>query len=103
MQQTLLKVKTLQKFVKKYGDDAVISQTITKMVDYKSQIYDEQINKLTKDLKRFEKKYKKESASFYREFKDGKLGDNMDFIEWSSLYQMRNSLVDKKAELAGMK
>ena len=101
MQQTLTKVKTLQKYLQKYGDDAVISQTITKMMDYKAQKYDEQINKLNKDLKKFEKKYKKNSAIFYEEFKDGRLGDNMDFIEWSSLYQMRNNLVNKKRELAG--
>jgi hypothetical protein len=103
MQQTLTKVKTLQKFLRKYGDDVIISQTIAKMVDYKAQRYDEQINKLNKDLKRFEKKYKKESAIFFEEFKDGRLRDDMDFIEWSSLYQMRNSLVNKKMELAGIR
>jgi len=103
MQQTLSIVKTLQKYLQKYGDDAVISQTIAKMMDYKAQKYDEQINRLNKDLKRFEKKYKKESAIFYEEFKDGRLGDDMDFIEWSSLYQMRNTLINKKMELEGVR
>ena len=99
MQQTLSKVKTLEKFIQKYGEDVVISQTITKMLDYKVRQYDSAIKRLNCDLRRFERKYKKESSVFLKEFKDGKLGDNMDFIEWASLYQMRNRFVEKKTEL----
>jgi hypothetical protein len=61
------------------------------------------LNRGKSNLKRFERKYKKESSIFFEEFKEGRLGDNMDFIEWSSLYQMRNNLVKKKAELTGAK
>ncbi len=99
MQQTLSKVKTLEKFVQKYGEDAVISQTITKMLDYKIQKYDEEIKRLNKLIKRFERLYKKESSVFFSEFQKGNLGDKMDFIEWDSLYQMRNRLIEKKTEL----
>ena len=99
MQQTLSKVKTLEKFVQKYGEDAVISQTITKMLDYKIQKYDEEIKRLNKLIKRFERLYKKESSVFFPEFQKGNLGDKMDFIEWDSLNQMRNRLIEKKTEL----
>jgi len=99
MQQTLAKVKNLEKFIQKHGEDSVISQTITKMLDYKIQEYDEKINKLNKDLKKYERKYKKESPLFFDEFNKGRLGDEMDFIEWTSLYQMRSKLFKKKAEL----
>lgn len=99
MQQTLSKVKTLEKFVQKYGEDAVISQTITKMLDYKIQKYDEEIRRLNKLIKRFERLYKKESSVFFSEFQKGNFGDKMDFIEWDSLYQMRNRLIEKKTEL----
>lgn len=103
MAQTLLKVKNLEKFIKKHGDDRFISQTINKMLTYKIQKYEEEIERLNKELKRFERSCNKESSTFFKEFKSGKLGDNMDFIEWSSLYQMRNRLLEKKAELEGMK
>jgi len=103
MQQTLSKVKTLEKFIQKHGDDAFISNTIAKMLDYKLQQYDEKIKRLNKDLKRFERIYKKDSSVFFKEFKEGRLGDEMDFVEWSSLYQMRNHLLEKKAELEGTK
>jgi hypothetical protein len=99
MRQTLSKVKTLERFVKKYGDDAMISQTITKMLDYHLQKYNEQLKKLERDLERFERIYGKDSSVFFKEFEDGKLGDNMDFVEWSSIYQMRNNLLEKKREL----
>jgi len=58
---------------------------------------------LDKELKKFERTYKKESPVFFKEFKEGRLGDEMDFVEWSSLYQMRNHLLEKKAELEGTK
>src|SRR3989338_8645363 len=103
MQQTLSKVKHLEKFIQKYGEDVVISQTITKMLEYKIKEYDEEINRLNKELKKFERKYKKESSVFFDEFNKGRLGDDMDFIEWSSLYQMRSRLIEKKAELEGTK
>ena len=103
MQQTLAKVRNLEKFIQKYGEDVVISQTINKMLEYKIREYDEEINRLNKVLKKFERKYKKESSVFFDEFNKGRLGDDMDFIEWSSLYQMRSRLIEKKAELEGTK
>lgn len=99
MQQTLLQVRKLEKFVQKHGEDAFLSQTISKMVDYKIHKYNEEIKRLDKDLKRFERTYKKDSSLFFKEFKEGRMGDSMDFIEWSSLYQMRNNLLKKKLEL----
>lgn len=103
MQQTLAKVKNIEKFIQKYGEDVVISQTIVKMLEYKIQKYDEDIKRLNKELKRFERKYKKKSSVFFDEFDKGRLGDDMDYIEWASLYQMRNRLAEKKAELEEIK
>lgn len=101
MEQTLLKVKNLEKFIKKHGDDPFMSKTISKMIDYKLQNCDEEIKDLNRELKKFERKYKKESSVFFKEFKEGMTGDDMDFIEWSSLYQMRIGLLEKKTALKG--
>jgi len=46
MQQTLSKVKTLEKFIQKHGESAFISQTISKMLDYQIHKYDEKIRRL---------------------------------------------------------
>jgi len=101
MDQTLLKVKTLQKFIQKHGEDIFISQTISKMLNYKIKEYEKKIKKLDKDIKRFERTYKKDSSVFFKEFRAGNAGDDMDVVEWASFYQMRNLLLDKKAELEG--
>ena len=77
----------------------MISQTISKMLSYKIQKCDEAIKRINKDLKKFERSYKKEPPDFIREFEGGKLGDSMDFMEWSSLYRMLNRLNGKKAAL----
>jgi hypothetical protein len=102
MEQTLLKVKNLEKFVERHGEDTFISQTISKMLAYKAQNYNMEIERLNRKLKKFEQTYEKDSQVFSEEFKDGKLGDQMDFIEWSSLYQIRNSLLEKEKELQGI-
>lgn len=39
-------------------------------------------------LKTFEARYHMSSSSFYQQFKAGKLGDAMDFFEWSVFYEM---------------
>lgn len=102
MEQTLSKVKNLEKFIQKHGEDAFISQTISKMLAYRVQEYKEEIRRLDKTLRKFERTYEKKSAVFFQEFVEGRLGDGMDFVEWSSLYQIRNRLLEKKKELEGM-
>ncbi|MGR3172994.1 MAG: hypothetical protein ACUZ8N_00140 [Candidatus Scalindua sp.] len=103
MEQTLAKVKNLEKFIQKHGEDTFFSQSISKMLDYKIQNYEEEIKRLNRELKKYERKYKRDSSVFFKEFKKGKTGDDMNLIEWPSLYQMRKRLFEKMAELKGKK
>jgi len=73
------------------------------MLDYKIKHYEVEIQRLYKELKTFERAYGMKSSVFFRKFSEGRLGDDIDFIEWSSLYQMYNRLVGKKVELEGKK
>lgn len=64
------------------------------------------VAKLNKELKsvqqalsRFERIYGKASDIFLTEYKAGKAGDNIAFIEWSSLVIMRNRLLVEQAAL----
>ncbi|MEA5620416.1 hypothetical protein VB711_21595 [Cronbergia sp. UHCC 0137] len=52
----------------------------------------QQINELENDLQVFEQKYQLSSNDFYRQFKTGELGDDVDFVEWSVFYQMWSDL-----------
>lgn len=103
MKQTLLKVKNLEKFIEKHGEDTFISQSISKMLDYKIAKYEEKIKRFNKELKVFERAYGMKSSVFFKKFSEGKMGDDMDFIEWSSLYQIHNRFLGKKVELEGKK
>ena len=47
-----------------------------------------QIQELETDLQAFEQQYQLSSEEFYRQFKTGPLGDDVDFVEWSAFYQM---------------
>ena len=102
MKKTLAKVKDLERFIRKHGDDALIAQTISKLLSYKIQQYDKEIRELDRELKKFERAHHMESSDFFKDFTEGKLGDEMDFVEWSSLYQMRQRLFDRRQELEGV-
>ena len=101
MEQTLLKLKNLEDFIQRYGEDSFVSRTISKMLSYKIQKYEEEIKTLNKELKKFEQTHKKETSVFFREFNEGLLGDEMDFVEWSSLYRLHNRLLERKNTLEG--
>ena len=51
MKQILSKVKNLEKFIEKHGDDTFISQSISKILNYKIAKYEEKIQELCKELK----------------------------------------------------
>lgn len=96
---TLTQLKKLEKYVKTYGDDHLITSSLSKIMDYKVQHYDKLLNELRSDLISLEKKYHKKSDDFYRLFKKGELGDDMDFVEWGSLYDMYQRILNKKKML----
>lgn len=103
MPESMEKIKALEKFLSKHGDDGYISNTLTKMLEYKIQQYDQDIATRQEDLRELEKKYAMTSAEFFANFQKGSLGDEADIVEWASLYQMCQNLLAKKEELAGAK
>lgn len=99
MSKTLARVKSLNQFIRKHGEDALIAETISKMLDYKVQQYQTEINKLNGEIGKFERTHIMVSSDFYKKYLEGNLGDELDFVEWSALYQMRQRLLDKKVDL----
>lgn len=41
-----------------------------------------------RELFQFEQRFSMDSKTFSEKFEKGKLGDNMDFFEWSALYEL---------------
>jgi len=96
---TIAQLKKLEKYISIYGDDRLIASSLSKIVDFKIQQNEKLLQDLRNDLIFFEKKYDKKSAEFYHSFKKGELGDEMDFVEWSSLYDMYQRIDEKKRML----
>jgi hypothetical protein len=55
----------------------------------------QRLERYERDLREFENRYGLDSATFYRRFEAGELGDAMDFFEWASLYELRQDLLEK--------
>ncbi|WP_338818453.1 hypothetical protein MTCOM_23620 [Moorella thermoacetica] len=66
----------------------------------------EEINRTVEDLKKslgyFEKKYGMATETFYQEFIQGILDDNMDFFEWKATKDMLDELKIEKEALLGV-
>ena len=75
-----------------------IAQIIPSLSPAERQLLDSQVNHvnsiqqnisdLEQKLKNLDTKYKMSSSNFYQKFQAGKLGDEMDFFEWSVFYEM---------------
>lgn len=49
----------------------------------------------TDEMGRFEQRFGIDTASFYKQFQAGALGDDMDYFEWAGLYELREDLLQK--------
>jgi uncharacterized protein YhaN len=76
-----------------YSDKFAISLTNIILEEIKS--IEQEIHEIKVDLQTFEQQYKLSSEEFYQQFKAGKLGDEIDFVEWSAFYQMWYSLQER--------
>lgn len=76
-----------------YSDNFAVSLRNIFIEEIKS--IEQQIREIEVDLQAFEKQYKLSSQQFYQQFKNGKLGDRIDFVEWSAFYQMWCSLQER--------
>jgi hypothetical protein len=85
-----------------YFDEAELDLILGKLLDVALSQHRLRLERYEQDLREFEKRYGMESATFYRRFEAGELGDAMDFFEWAGLYELRRDIVEKirRLELA---
>ena len=46
------------------------------------------LEELAESLAALERRYRMPSATFYESYQKGELGDDLDFVEWASLYEL---------------
>jgi hypothetical protein len=63
-------------------------QILSKLIDTLLSQQRLRVGKYKRDLHEFEERYGMDSASFYRRFESGELGDAMDYFEWAGLYEL---------------
>ena len=77
------------------ADEAELDQVVGKLLDLTLGQHRRRLEQYEHDLRAFEVQYSMDSATFYRRFEVGELGDAMDCFEWVGLYELRQDLLDK--------
>lgn len=78
----------------------VTHRTLDKMLSYEATLCEEQLALLEADLKLFETRYKLSSMEFFQRYQSGQIADDMDYVEWASLFQMVERLRQRKSILS---
>ncbi len=89
MQQLMTKLKTLQAV---YADSSELELAFDKLIGGKLSEQRLKLARYDRDLAQFEQQYGMSSPEFYRRFESGDLGDDMDYFEWSGLWELRQKL-----------
>ena len=85
----------LEQLAQMYRDDQaseVMERTLIKLFQYEADVCRDQLAQLTKDLAEYEQQYGQSSQAFYAQFQQGRTDDRMDYVEWTSLFQMTQRL-----------
>lgn len=81
-------------------DDQEFDRLLGKILEARLGQQRHRLQQYARDLQEFELRFDMESPLFYRRFEAGELGDNMDFFEWASLYELYREVQNKVERLA---
>jgi hypothetical protein len=101
MSDVLSKVKILEDLIKTGREDEVISKTIDKLTLYKLDTLKKDLEDIENKIFILEKKYKMDSGQFLQRFEQGKMEDDIDYLEWSSLLDMKDRITQRLKTFEG--
>jgi len=93
------KLKTLGKLAELGGEDPLIDQTITKLLDYAADRHRKDLEDLTTKLHALEEQFGMRSDLFSQKFHRGELGDDEEFFRWDALVEMQRRVAQRLALL----
>jgi hypothetical protein len=96
----LEKLKTLEKLAELGGEDRVMDQTITKLLDYAAGKHRKDLEDITAKLQALEEQFGITSDLFSQKFHSGELGDDEEFFRWDALVAMQRRIADRLAMLS---
>jgi len=91
--QILKKLQLLQELIgeEDMGDE-VTEVTISKPLSYEIDKLRGRQNQIRERLNAFEEAYRLKTEEFVRQFREGTMGDAMDFFEWAALTDMYHEI-----------
>ncbi|EKF86383.1 hypothetical protein [Methanobacterium formicicum] len=95
------KIRILEELAKLGGEDEVFILTIDKLTRYKMDKLDEDLKEIEAQMRSFEEEYGLDSDEFILKFDKGETEDNIDFMEWASLYDMKKRIHNRLMLLEG--
>ena len=97
--QILKKLRLLQELIgeEEVGDE-VTDATISKLLSYEIDKLRGRQNQIRGKLTAFEESYSLQTEEFVRQFREGTMGDAMDFFEWAALADMYHEISQRLAE-----
>jgi hypothetical protein len=87
--QTLADLQNLATLYRQGHRSPVIERTVEKMVALERDRARQEAAKIEAKLQMYEQRHEMTSEDFYRRFRAGELGDDIDWVEWSVFYEMR--------------
>ncbi len=92
---TLNKLQGLERLYRQGFHSEIIDRTIDKLLDMESHRARKEQRELEAHLAAYESQYQISSKEFYRRFRAGELGDEMDFVEWSIFYELHRVILER--------
>ncbi|MEI7869548.1 MAG: hypothetical protein WCI11_16790 [Candidatus Methylumidiphilus sp.] len=89
---TLDKLHRLESLYRQGYQSDVVDRTLDKVIELENAQTRQELNSIKVRLEELEQKYQMTSANFQHRFREGELGDEADFFEWSAFYDMAQNL-----------
>ncbi len=86
------RIRALGKIYAQGETSEIVDLALEKLFKYELIESRKQLTELEEYLAEFEDNYSLSSEVFHADFQSGQMGDDMDYIEWASLYQMAERL-----------
>ena len=80
-----------------YRDE--LDQVFENLLQFKLEDYRRSLSEYDEILQQFEEQYEMDSAYANEEFEAGRLGDAMDFFEWTGIYALRQYVLERMARI----
>ena len=90
---TLSTLESLQTLYEKGYRSDVVDKAVAKIIAMEREQAKQTLLELETRLTEYEKLYEMASDDFYIRFQTGKLGDDVEFIEWSAFFEMREATI----------